>query len=88
MLCRSRQFGERFSNFLTGAAGDTGEAAFRWVYGKSLDRIEIDFKRHVSQKEFPGSDFEIVLNRLPRNRESNRPPIQKSAWSRLTCWWG
>ena len=63
MLCRSRQFGERFSNFLTGAAGDTGEAAFRWVYGKSLDRIEIDFKRHVSQKEFPGSDFEIVLNR-------------------------
>ena len=63
MLCRSRQFGERFSNFLTGAAGDTGEAALRWVYGKSLDRIEIDFKRHVSQKEFPGSDFEIVLNR-------------------------
>ena len=63
MLYRSRQFGERFSNFLTGAAGDTGEAAFRWVYGKSLDRIEIDFKRHVSQKEFPGSDFEIVLNR-------------------------
>ncbi len=67
MLCRSRQFGERFSNFLTGAAGDTGEAALRWVYGKSLDRTEIDFKRHVSQKEFPGSDFEIVLNRAAPN---------------------
>ena len=54
MIFRSRQFRERFPNFLTGAIGDTGEAAFRWVYGKSLEQIEIDFKRHVSQKKFPG----------------------------------
>ena len=62
MIFRSRQFRERFPNFLTGAIGDTGEAAFRWVYGKSLEQIEIDFKRHVSQKKFPGAEFEIVLN--------------------------
>ena len=62
MIFRSRQFRERFPNFLAGATGDTGEAAFRWVYGKSLEQIEIDFKRHVSQKKFPGAEFEIVLN--------------------------
>ena len=63
MICRSRQYRQRFSNFLTGVVGDTGEEAFRWVHGKSLDQIEIDFKRYVVQKKFPAGLYEIRLKK-------------------------
>ena len=63
MLCLSDQYRERFSDFLRGVDGDTGEEAFRWVYGKTLDQVESDFKRYVVQKRLPAAVYEIRLNK-------------------------
>ena len=57
------QYRERFSDFLKGVDGDTGEEAFRWVYGKTLDQVESDFKRYVVQKRLPATVYEIRLNK-------------------------
>ncbi len=62
MLCLSNQYRERFSDFLKGVDGDTGEEAFRWVYGKTLDQVESDFKRYAVQKRLPTTVYEIRLN--------------------------
>ena len=63
MLCLSNQYRERFSDFLKGVDGDTGEEAFRWVYGKTLDQVESDFKRYAVQKRLPTTVYEIRLNK-------------------------
>ena len=63
MLCLSNPYRERFSDFLKGVDGDTGEEAFRWVYGKTLDEVESDFKRYVVQKRLPTTVYEIRLNK-------------------------
>ena len=62
MLCLSNQYRERFSDFLKGADGDTGEEAFRWVYGKTLDQVESDFKRYVVQRRLPATVYEVRLS--------------------------
>ncbi len=63
MLCLSNPYSQRFFDFLKGADGGTGEEAFRWVYGKTLDEVESDFKRYVVQKRLPTTVYEIRLNR-------------------------
>lgn len=63
MLCLSNQYRERFSDFLKGVDGDTGEEAFRWVYGKTLDQVESDFKRYVVQRRLPATVYEVRLNK-------------------------
>lgn len=63
MLCLSNQYRERFSDFLKGVDGDTGEEAFRWVYGRTLDQVESDFKRYVVQKRLPTTVYEVRLNK-------------------------
>ncbi|MDE2755480.1 MAG: hypothetical protein OXI92_02905 [Acidobacteriota bacterium] len=71
MLCLSNQYRERFSDFLKGVDGDTGEEAFRWVYGKTLDQVESDFKRYVVRKRLPTVEYEIRLN-----KSAERPKVQ------------
>ena len=63
MLCLSKPYSDRFSDFLKGVDGGTGEEAFRWVYGKTLDQVESDFKRYVVQKRLPTTVYEIRLNK-------------------------
>ena len=63
MLCLSNPYRERFADFLKGVDGDTGEEAFRWVYGKTLDQVESDFKRYVVRKRLPTTVYEIRLDR-------------------------
>ena len=63
MLSLSNQYRERFTDFLKGVDGDTGEEAFRWVYGKTLDQVENDFKRYVVRKRLPTVDYEIRLKK-------------------------
>ena len=63
MLCLSKPYSQRFSDFLKGVDGGTGEEAFRWVYGKTLDQVESDFKRYVVQKRLPTMVYEIRLNK-------------------------
>ncbi|MCY3757373.1 MAG: hypothetical protein OXG96_06580 [Acidobacteria bacterium] len=63
MLCLSNQYRERFADFLKGVDGDTGEEAFRWVYGKTLDQVESDFKRYVVRKRLPTTVYEIRLDK-------------------------
>ena len=63
MLCLSNPYRERFSDFLKGVDGDTGEEAFRWVYGKTLDQVESDFKRYVVQRRLPATVYEVRLNK-------------------------
>ncbi len=63
MLCLSNQYRERFSDFLKGVDGDTGEEAFRWVYGRTLDQVESDFKRYVVQRRLPATVYEVRLNK-------------------------
>ena len=63
MLSLSNQYRERFSDFLKGVDGDTGEEAFRWVYGKTLDQVESDFKRYVVRKRLPTTVYEIRLDK-------------------------
>ena len=71
MLCLSNQYRERFSDFLKGVDGDTGEEAFRWVYGKTLEQVESDFKRYVVRKRLPTVEYEIRLN-----KSAERPKVQ------------
>ena len=71
MLCLSKQYRERFYDFLKGVDGDTGEEAFRWVYGKTLDQVESDFKRYVVQKRLPETVYEIRLN-----KSAEKPKVQ------------
>ena len=63
MLCLSNPYRERFADFLKGVDGDTGEEAFRWVYGKTLDQVERDFKRYAVQKRLPTTIYEIRLDK-------------------------
>lgn len=63
MLCLSNPYRERFSDFLKGVDGDTGEEAFRWVYGRTLDQVESDFKRYVVQRRLPATVYEVRLNK-------------------------
>ncbi len=63
MLCFSNPYRERFSDFLKGVDGDTGEEAFRWVYGKTPDQVESDFKRYVVRKRLPTTVYEIRLDK-------------------------
>ena len=74
MLCLSNPYRERFPDFLKGADGDTGEEAFRWVYGKTLDQVESDFKRYVVQKRLPTLDYEIRLN-----KSAEKPTVQPAS---------
>ncbi len=71
MLCLSNQYRERFSDFLKGVDGDTGEEAFRWVYGKTLDQVESDFKRYVVQRRLPATVYEVRLN-----KSVDKPTVQ------------
>lgn len=72
MLCLSNQYRERFSDFLKGVDGDTGEEAFRWVYGKTLDQVESDFKRYVVQRRLPATVYEVRLN-TPAEKPTVQP---------------
>lgn len=74
MLCLSNQYRERFPDFLKGVDGDTGEEAFRWVYGKTLDQVESDFKRYVVRKRLPTVDYEIRLN-----KSAEKPNVQPAS---------
>ena len=74
MLCLSKQYRERFSDLLRGVDGETGEEAFRWVYGKTLDQVESDFKRYVIQKRLPETVYEIRLN-----KSVEKPKVQPVA---------
>ncbi len=74
MLCLSNQYRERFADFLKGVDGDTGEEAFRWVYGKTLDQVESDFKRYVVRKRLPTVDYEIRLN-----KSAEKPKVQPAS---------
>ena len=74
MLCLSKPYSDRFSDFLRGVDGGTGEEAFRWVYGKTLDQVESDFKRYVIQKRLPETVYEIRLN-----KSVEKPKVQPVA---------
>ena len=63
MLCLSNQYRERFSDFLKGVDGNTGEEAFQRVYGKTLDQIENDFKRYVVQPRLTALVYKIRLSK-------------------------
>ena len=63
MLCLSKQYRERFTEFLRGVDGETGEEAFQRVYGRTLDQVESDFKQYVIQKGFPALVYEIRLKK-------------------------
>jgi len=63
MLCLSKPYRNRFTDFLREVDGDTGQEAFRRVYGKTLDQVASDFRRYVIQKSFPALVYEIRLNK-------------------------
>ena len=63
MLCLSNQYRERFSDILKEVDGNTGEEAFRRVYGKTLDQVENDFKRYVVQPRLTALVYKIRLSK-------------------------
>ena len=74
MLCLSNPYSDRFFDFLKGVDGGTGKEAFRWVYGKTLDQVERDFKRYVVQKRLPTTVYQIRLS-----KSAEKPKVQPAS---------